>query len=197
MLRDHHEHSHQSFCRLFLCRQRQHTRPLACFGVDMSTWRNPRGGYAITTALERCTKFTLTQCRSISTQSMRPRSFHPAPRRILPRPQSSTQCKREAIRLHIQDLAQRRRKFSTQAALSHGHIDPPKPGEELYVTFVDKEGDEHKFAVSKGDNLLDIAQANDLEMEGELASGYALMQTNELFRSLWRFMCLFNMPCHC
>src|SRR3954468_16139746 len=36
----------------------------------------------------------------------------------------------------------------------------------LYVTFIDKEGAEHKFAVSKGDNLLDIAQANDLEMEG-------------------------------
>ncbi|KAK1253525.1 hypothetical protein MKX07_001602 [Trichoderma sp. CBMAI-0711] len=36
----------------------------------------------------------------------------------------------------------------------------------LWVTFIDKEGEEHKFAVSAGDNLLDIAQANDLEMEG-------------------------------
>ena len=34
------------------------------------------------------------------------------------------------------------------------------------MTFVDKEGDEHHFEVSDGDNLLDIAQANDLEMEG-------------------------------
>ena len=34
------------------------------------------------------------------------------------------------------------------------------------MTFIDKEGLEHKIAVSKGDNLLDIAQANDLEMEG-------------------------------
>ncbi|KAL2163013.1 hypothetical protein VTH06DRAFT_6849 [Thermothelomyces fergusii] len=59
-----------------------------------------------------------------------------------------------------------RRAFSASPAASHGHIEPPKPGEELYVTFVDKEGAEHKFAVSKGDNLLDIAQANDLEMEG-------------------------------
>ncbi|KAJ9160664.1 hypothetical protein NKR19_g2993 [Coniochaeta hoffmannii] len=40
------------------------------------------------------------------------------------------------------------------------------PGEELYVTFIDKEGQEHKIAVNKGDNLLDIAQAHDLEMEG-------------------------------
>ncbi|EXJ92249.1 ferredoxin, 2Fe-2S [Capronia epimyces CBS 606.96] len=36
----------------------------------------------------------------------------------------------------------------------------------LHVTFIDKDGDRHTFEVSKGDNLLDIAQANDLEMEG-------------------------------
>lgn len=36
----------------------------------------------------------------------------------------------------------------------------------LHVTFVEKDGEEHKFAVAEGDNLLDIAQANDLEMEG-------------------------------
>ncbi|KAI6084084.1 ferredoxin [Hypoxylon rubiginosum] len=58
------------------------------------------------------------------------------------------------------------RPFSTSPRCQHGHIHPPKPGEELYVTFIDKEGKEHKIAVSKGDNLLDIAQAHDLEMEG-------------------------------
>ncbi|KAG6009380.1 hypothetical protein E4U21_002690 [Claviceps maximensis] len=58
------------------------------------------------------------------------------------------------------------RGFSTTQPIRHGHIDPPKPGEELYVTFVEKDGQEHKFAVSAGDNLLDIAQANDVEMEG-------------------------------
>jgi hypothetical protein len=36
----------------------------------------------------------------------------------------------------------------------------------LNVTFIDKDGDKHHFQVAKGDNLLDIAQANDLEMEG-------------------------------
>lgn len=45
-------------------------------------------------------------------------------------------------------------------------MQPPKPGEELWVTFIDKDGQEHKIAVSKGDNLLDIAQEHDLEMEG-------------------------------
>ncbi|KAH8156467.1 hypothetical protein CIB48_g11781 [Xylaria polymorpha] len=58
------------------------------------------------------------------------------------------------------------RQFSTSQIHRHGHITPPKPGQELYVTFIDKEDKEHKIAVSEGDNLLDIAQANDLEMEG-------------------------------
>jgi len=40
----------------------------------------------------------------------------------------------------------------------------------LHVTFVDKEGDKHTFEVAEGDNLLDIAQANDLEMEGQLTT---------------------------
>lgn len=36
------------------------------------------------------------------------------------------------------------------------------------MTFIDKEGDETKIAVSKGDNLLTVAQNNDIEMEGKL-----------------------------
>ena len=34
------------------------------------------------------------------------------------------------------------------------------------VTFIDKDGEEHNFQVAQGDNLLDIAQSEDLEMEG-------------------------------
>lgn len=93
--------------------------------------------------------------------------------------------KKQSIRNHIYTLERARRKFSTSSALSHGHLDPPKPGEEyvyvvkictsvtkrvlcrLHVTFVDKDGDRHTFEVAKGDNLLDIAQANDIEMEGK------------------------------
>lgn len=62
----------------------------------------------------------------------------------------------------------RRRDFSTSTSRQHGHLDPPKPGEERHVTFIDKEGNSHEFTVADGDNLLDIAQANDLEMEGML-----------------------------
>lgn len=59
-----------------------------------------------------------------------------------------------------------RRKFSTTPAQQHGHLHTPKPGEERKVTFIDKDGDEQTFEVADGDNLLDIAQANDIEMEG-------------------------------
>ncbi|KIV93127.1 hypothetical protein PV10_04366 [Exophiala mesophila] len=80
--------------------------------------------------------------------------------------QAQLQLKKDQIRTHVRALEMGRRKFSTTLGQRHGHIDPPKPGEELHVTFIDKDGDRHDFEVSQGDNLLDIAQANDLEMEG-------------------------------
>ncbi|RMJ22053.1 2Fe-2S iron-sulfur cluster binding protein [Aspergillus sp. HF37] len=58
------------------------------------------------------------------------------------------------------------RPFSVTARAGHGNLTPPKPGEEINVSFVDKDGQKFDFQVSEGDNLLDIAQANDLEMEG-------------------------------
>lgn len=79
---------------------------------------------------------------------------------------ASIRAKRESIRQHIRGLEAARRKFTSTPAVTHGHIDPPKPGEELHVTFIDKDGDSHEFEVAEGNNLLDIAQANDLEMEG-------------------------------
>ncbi|KAJ5145882.1 uncharacterized protein N7515_000446 [Penicillium bovifimosum] len=59
-----------------------------------------------------------------------------------------------------------RRAFSVTAQAAHGHITPPKAGEEINITFIDKDGTKIDFQVAEGDNLLDIAQANDLEMEG-------------------------------
>ncbi|KAF2646687.1 ferredoxin [Massarina eburnea CBS 473.64] len=63
-------------------------------------------------------------------------------------------------------IAACRRKFSSTPASRHGNITPPKPGEGLKITFVDKDGDRHTFDVNEGDNLLDIASYHDLEMEG-------------------------------
>ncbi|CAE7187171.1 hypothetical protein CFE70_006575 [Pyrenophora teres f. teres 0-1] len=59
-----------------------------------------------------------------------------------------------------------RRHFSSTPVARHGHLDPPKPGEERKITFIDKDGQASTFQVADGDNLLDIALANDIEMEG-------------------------------
>lgn len=64
------------------------------------------------------------------------------------------------------------RSFSAAPARRHGHVKPPEPGQELWVTFIDKDNQEHKIAVRKGDNLLDIAQEHELEMEGMRFSLY-------------------------
>jgi len=47
------------------------------------------------------------------------------------------------------------------------HEDIRSSEDRLYVTFIDKDGDEHKLAVNKGDNLLTVAQHHDIEMEGK------------------------------
>lgn len=48
----------------------------------------------------------------------------------------------------------------------HGHLHKPKPGEELKVTFITKQGEQLTYEVAEGDNVLDIAQAHNLDMEG-------------------------------
>lgn len=70
------------------------------------------------------------------------------------------------------------------------------------MTFIDKDGTEVKLQVAEGDNLLDIAQANDLEMEGVLSR--ATIPTSCFFlltllraRCLWWLVCVFNLPCNC
>ncbi|KEF54914.1 uncharacterized protein A1O9_09357 [Exophiala aquamarina CBS 119918] len=98
--------------------------------------------------------------------------------------------KRDQIRTQIRMLELGRRRFTTTPSQMHGHIDPPKPGEELHVTFIDKDGDRHEFEVSEGDNLLDIAQANDLEMEGACGGSCAcstchvIVENDEMFEKM-------------
>jgi hypothetical protein len=80
------------------------------------------------------------------------------------------------------------RLFSGTVARHHGHVHDPKPGEEyvshivalivcrpeglltcdlrIHVTFITREGDQVHIDAAEGDNLLDIAQAHDLDMEG-------------------------------
>lgn len=58
------------------------------------------------------------------------------------------------------------RPFSSTKIVQHGDLKKPNPGEELHVTFITKEGEQIPLEVAKGDNLLDVAQANNLDMEG-------------------------------
>ncbi|CAN8096162.1 unnamed protein product [Discula destructiva] len=89
---------------------------------------------------------------------------------------------RALLRTHRSPIGPITRSFSTTAARRHGHIEPPKPGEEIYVTFIDKDGEEIKVAVSKGDNLLDIAQAHDIEMEGACGGSCACSTCHVIIR---------------
>ncbi|KAK4944371.1 mitochondrial matrix iron-sulfur protein [Elasticomyces elasticus] len=98
--------------------------------------------------------------------------------------------KKDQIRRHIRTLEFGRRRFSTSPSNRHGHLDPPKPGEELHVTFIDKDGEKHTFEVAKGDNLLDIAQANELEMEGACGGSCAcstchvIVESDEMYDNI-------------
>lgn len=69
-------------------------------------------------------------------------------------------CIRKGLTLQIN------RSFHHSAFRLHGELKKPNPGEELHVTFVTKEGEQFTYEVAEGDNLLDIAQAHNLEMEG-------------------------------
>lgn len=58
------------------------------------------------------------------------------------------------------------RLFSASKISSHGHIHKPKPGEELHITFITKDGEQISLEAAEGDNLMDIAQAHGLDVEG-------------------------------
>ncbi|VEU19423.1 DEKNAAC100194 [Brettanomyces naardenensis] len=59
------------------------------------------------------------------------------------------------------------RSFRSFPAAFHGEqLTKPKPGEELHITFILKDGSQRTYEVSEGDSILDIAQANGLDMEG-------------------------------
>ncbi|KAK5761100.1 mitochondrial matrix iron-sulfur protein [Elasticomyces elasticus] len=75
------------------------------------------------------------------------------------------------------------RPFSTTSPTHHNDLIPPKPGQERTITFIDKELNSHTFTVGDGDNLLDIAQANDLEMEGACGGSCACSMCHVIVES--------------
>ncbi|KIV86283.1 hypothetical protein PV11_01901 [Exophiala sideris] len=118
------------------------------------------------------------------------RSLHASALTLCRQHQAEMAQKKDQIRRHIRTLEFGRRRFSTSPSNRHGHLDPPKPGEELHVTFIDKDGEKHTFEVAKGDNLLDIAQANELEMEGACGGSCAcstchvIVESDEMYDNI-------------
>lgn len=67
------------------------------------------------------------------------------------------------------------RRLHQSVSLRHGHLHTPKPGEELHITFITKDGEQHTFEVAEGDNILDIAQHYNLDMEGACGGSCACL----------------------
>lgn len=142
--------------------QRQCITPFQCFATHIHT--SVLDGNR---AIQRLDQFR--QCsRRIQFPSLRHQrristSSNQNPHRI---PSSNSALSRS--RLHPQSLpiTTQSRSFTSTPHHRHGDLTPPKSGEERHITFIDKDGSSHTFEVADGDNLLDIAQANDLEMEG-------------------------------
>lgn len=112
-------------------------------------------------ALSICHRLARPVSQSISSASLLRRSLQTSSRS----PQSQHRLT-STTRSDMLRPASTSRAFSTSPARSHGHLTPPKAGEERHITFIDKGAQSHTLVVADGDNLLDIAQAHDLEMEG-------------------------------
>ncbi|KAF1363455.1 ferredoxin [Lizonia empirigonia] len=116
----------------------------------------------------RSTETHLAIARTLSPRPIshvRPWTSTHTPHARLAAPHHTSRANHPAAQLH-RAFSTLHRAFSTTPRREHGHLDPPAPGEELHVTFIDKASHSHTFAVAAGSNLLDIAQAHDLEMEG-------------------------------
>ena len=158
----------------------------AFVGSGMSVW-----GVVKTTVPKNVCRQTRSLLNNTTCNRFQSRTFS-----ICRQHEAEIRARKSRLRTHIRALEQSRRRFSTSLQSYHGHIDPPKPGEELHVTFIDKDGDGHTFEVAQGDNLLDIAQANDLEMEGTYRKSSQSF-TDRSARCLWWILCLLNLPCDC
>ena len=102
---------------------------------------------------------------STTTRTLRPRLFASrTAQQLTQKPTRSQQQPSQAAAFN--PTAASSRAFTSSAIASHAHLTPPKPGQERSVTFIEKDGSPVTFTVADGDNLLDIAQSNDLEMEG-------------------------------
>ncbi|KAH4614376.1 hypothetical protein HBH55_226470 [Parastagonospora nodorum] len=112
---------------------------------------------------EACSSKSTCASSSLRKFSSRANGFaYPSPRANAPSPRSLISSKSPKSTLQLLQT----RQFSSTPTPPPGPLDEPKPGEERKITFIDKDSQSHTFTVADGANLLDIAQAHDLEMEG-------------------------------
>ncbi|TPX65871.1 hypothetical protein SpCBS45565_g04908 [Spizellomyces sp. 'palustris'] len=58
------------------------------------------------------------------------------------------------------------RSFQSATPLWHKAVEQPKTGEGLQVNYITPDGEKVTVYANEGDNLLDIAHANDIDLEG-------------------------------
>eukprot|EP00050_Salpingoeca_kvevrii_P014864 m.40999 g.40999 ORF g.40999 m.40999 type:complete len:166 (-) comp6026_c0_seq1:130-627(-) len=64
--------------------------------------------------------------------------------------------------------------LSTSQVTLHGKIEPPKTEEEtVRITIIDRKGTEHPIKARVGDNILFLARAHDLDLEGACEASLA------------------------
>ncbi|KAF9368897.1 hypothetical protein CPC16_004944 [Podila verticillata] len=63
--------------------------------------------------------------------------------------------------------------FSTGSVWQHGALPRPAPGQGIKVNFVTREGETVTVEANEGESLLDLARANDLDVEGACEASLA------------------------
>ncbi|KAG0086063.1 hypothetical protein BGZ93_008169 [Podila epicladia] len=63
--------------------------------------------------------------------------------------------------------------FSTSAVWHHGAMPRPAPGQGIKVNFITREGETVTVEANEGESLLDVARANDLDVEGACEASLA------------------------
>ncbi len=79
--------------------------------------------------------------------------------------------------------ARHARFVSTSSSSSHGAAKAREDEDTIEVTFIDREGDRHVVRGRVGDNLLETAHANDVELEGACEGSLACSTCHVVFES--------------
>jgi hypothetical protein len=98
----------------------------------MSTFNSARS--LLSTSMSRCLRFESSlNIRNVAGR-VTSRNLHASTFTLCRRHEAELRTRKDQIRQHIRALEMGRRRFSITPVVKHGHIDPPKPGEEYGMT---------------------------------------------------------------